>query len=146
MTTQPKTKIPPVFAQILAAKDFDPIRKYQHFYEGIAPNELASVDAGKAFLPYIAELAAAKSPVGLPTPTLVAIPSGMQTTAANIFLASDLTDDGFPSDIPIHLFLRFDGDKEEDQFVGKQRIVNVAMAIRKYFSNPDGLWLDIVQG
>ncbi len=136
-----------IFADILSATSVDPLEKYANMYNSINLNELASFDQGKAFIP----LVDAKLKGSYPSPSLIAIPSGMQTVKANSFPVEDLLADGFPADKKIHLFLYFEGPKkeEEDQFAGDDKIINVALAVRKWFGiegiagNPEGLLADI---
>lgn len=142
-----------IFDDILSAPLVDPIEKYANLYSGINQNELASFDQSKAFIPYVEKLMkSAPTPIGFTTPTIVAIPSGMQTTRANVIPAEEILADGFPSDKKVHSFLLFEGPKkeEEDQFAGDDKLINVALAVRKYFgvppgipANPEGLLADI---
>lgn len=136
-----------IFQDILSATDIDPLEKYSHFYNSINPNELASAAQAKAFVPIITD----RLKGAYPAPSLVVVPSGMQTVKANSFPLEDILADGFPTDKKIHLFLYFEGPKteDEDQFAGDDKIINVALAVRKFFgikdihANPDGLIGDI---
>lgn len=134
-----------VFDDILAAPSTDPLEKYANLSSGINLNELASIDQAKAFVPLVDKLTKGISPA------IVGIPSGMQTAVAHAIPLDDILADGFPADKKIHLFLVFAGPvpKNEDQFAGGDKIINVALAVRKYFGVPgiapnhEGLLLDI---
>lgn len=138
-----------IFADILSAPSVDALEKYANLFTSITPNELASIDHGKAFIPYVDKLIAGQ--FAPPSPSLIAIPSGMQTVAAHGVPVAELLADGFPTDKKIHLFLYFEGPKVEGdgQYEGDDKCINVALAVRKYFGipgiagNPDGLLLDI---
>lgn len=141
-----------IFADILNATDVDPLVKYANLHLGVNPNELASIDQAKAFVPYVDKLIKSDPlPIGLASPVIIAIPSGMQTTVAHSIPVDQIIEDGFPSDKKIHLFLYFEGPKsEEEGEVGDDKCINVALAVRKYFGvppgiagNPAGLLVDI---
>ena len=136
-----------MFDDILNAKPFDPLEKYANLSAGIAPNQLASVTQAQEFLPFLEKLISSKGQF-FKVAEIIAIPSGMQGTAANAISVAQIVADGFPVDKRINLHYVF-GEKRDDAYEGDTRIVNVAMAIRKYFGipgiagNPDGLWLDV---
>ncbi len=138
-----------IFADILSAPAVDALEKYANLFTSINPNELASIDQGKAFIPYVDKLIAGQ--FAPPSPNLIAIPSGMQTVPANGIPLSELLADGFPTDKKIHLFLYFEGPKveSEGEYEGDDKCINVALAVRKYFGvtgiagNPEGLLVDI---
>lgn len=101
-----------IFADILSAPSVDALEKYANLFTSITPNELASIDQGKAFIPYVDKLIAGQ--FAPPSPSLIAIPSGMQTVAAHGVPVAELLADGFPTDKKIHLFMYFEGPKVEE--------------------------------
>lgn len=137
-----------IFADIISAPVMEPLEKYANMYMGINANELASIDQGKSFIPYVDKLTG----LNPPSPSLIAIPSGMQTVEAHGVPVEQMLADGFPSDKKIHLFMVFEGPKkeEEDQYAGDDACINLALGVRKYFgvppgipANPEGLLSDI---
>lgn len=122
-----------IFDDIIAAPKVDPLEKYANLFTGINLNELASLDQAKAFVPLMEKVWKANSPLTFMPPAVVAIPSGMQTTVANVIPAEEITADGFPASKKAHYFYQFD-----------TRLCNVALLVRMYFSpNPNGVFLEI---
>lgn len=112
-----------IFDDILTAPKVDPLEKYANLFSGINLNELASLDQVVAFVPFIEKAWKANSPLNFVAPTVVAIPSGMQTTVANVIPVADIVDDGFPTSKKAHYF-----------YDTGSVLLNAALLIRMNFS------------
>lgn len=138
-----ESAVPPGFADIMNARDFDPLEKYANIYLGVNPDQMVTITQAREFLPFLASLWVDRSPVMLDEPKIIAIQSGMQASVASSIPLDQLLADGFPVDKKAFLHYLI-GEPEEGKYMGSARCVNAALAIRMYFSgNPDGLWENV---
>lgn len=95
-----------MFKRIVNIGRPDILKRYASTFEGKSETDTATVQEGRL----LAEELSAKSSryrngMGLPTPKLIANGGGLGET---YFDAEEMAKEGFPTDKPIHLHLRYD--------------------------------------
>lgn len=137
----------PLFENILTPQTVDALEKYAPYYQGIAQNQLASVEQATVFTAQHLQPMARDKGVSMDDPLILANAATSGPSVAPFKLASEIIADGFPSSKRMNLVYVF--GKQDPEADHPSDSINVALAIQMYFGSPttapnkEGLWTEI---